>query len=488
MSQVAQSFRTIGNVSTTSDPSINLTNGLLNTTIGAGASLKNITGVENTVIGTNALLSSTGGSGIVAIGCLAAQGIIAAGGAVLVGDRVAPLMLTGFDSVVVGYTAAANVLSAQGTVLLGPNISTTSANQFSLVDVVGIGSAAAVSGFGSISVGARSIVTGDGAVSVGHANTHTASGGVTLGSFCANAGSDSVVIGNSLSSVAPNSVTILAGSGLGALNIQNVLTGGGRSGTSASASASAAAFDVQLGTSSGTLSLSALGTSVNGGMSVDALSSPSIRVTSNAAYWNIALSTSTDAWADLSLTSSHGTQVSFCDDFVAGVLNFTAQHRCVLQGGFSRRACPRPGSVLIATGRFRGLDGSTEPTIDEAVPVVALSSVARDRRVFGVVSSSEDGTMDRRTFRVGSLGFSVPRSAVDGVVVNSGGEGGILVCDANGPIQNGDLLVTSPHPGLAMRQDDDIVRSSTVAKATCDCLFGADVNETETLIGCVYMC
>ncbi|GLC54538.1 hypothetical protein PLESTB_000877300 [Pleodorina starrii] len=54
------------------------------------------------------------------------------------------------------------------------------------------------------------------------------------------------------------------------------------------------------------------------------------------------------------------------------------------------------------------------------------------------------------------------------VVVNSVGEGGILVCNSNGPIQNGDLLVTSPVPGHAMRQDDDVYTAATVAKATCD--------------------
>lgn len=42
---------------------------------------------------------------------------------------------------------------------------------------------------------------------------------------------------------------------------------------------------------------------------------------------------------------------------------------------------------------------------------------------------------------------------------------GFNVCNENGDIQPGDLLVTSSTPGYLMKQDDDIIRSCTVGKA-----------------------
>lgn len=477
MSQQAQSFRTIGNASTTSDRSIDLTNSLLNAIIGSGAATQNITGTENTILGTDALYSSTGGSAVVAVGYFAAQGLLSAMGAVCVGDRVAPVMLHGYDSVIVGYQAAANVLGAQGSVLIGPSVTTTPVNQFVVTNDVGIGSGTVVSGTGTTCMGALSSASGDNSVCLGYCNAHSAAGGITIGSFCTNSGAGSIVIGAGLASTSgTNNLIIVAGSGLGRLNIQNVLTG---------SVATDGKFNLQIATASGSLTLkTALGVTVSGGMRVDTLSAPAIKVTSSTgpSSWTITLATRTDAWADLVLTSVNGTQVSFCDDFVPGVLNFTAQHRCVFEGD----PTPLPGSVLIATGRYSGLDGSCTPMIDEAVPVVSLSTTARDSRVFGVVSCMEEHSLARRMFRVGSMGFSVPRSGPARVMVNSGGEGGILVCDQNGHICNGDLLVSSALTGLAMRQGDDIVRSCTVAKATSSCHHFC--GSAGVLVGCAYMC
>ena len=90
-------------------------------------------------------------------------------------------------------------------------------------------------------------------------------------------------------------------------------------------------------------------------------------------------------------------------------------------------------------------------------------------------------------------------------IINAAGEGAIWVCDVNGPVRIGDLLVTAPLPGLAMCQVDRGAAgagagagmpflNTTVAKATCACDFShAPVEHTElgtrfrrALIGCVY--
>lgn len=485
MSQQQQSFRSIGNTSTNSsanDASINVVNNLFNAIIGVGASTKNTTGTENTILGTNALLSSTGGSRIVAVGAYAAQRINSASGATLIGDRVAPVLLSGYDSVIVGFSAGLNTMSADGSVLIGPNCGTTlsvDSTSGSIIDTVGIGSQTAVSGLGSICVGSASSCSGDGTVCVGYRNAvHGAARGVTIGSHCTNYGVDSIVIGSGVDAGMSNSLIIVAGSGLGHMNIQNVLTSG---------PSPSGGMDVCLATKTGTLKLVTVkGTQVTGGLTADTLSAQSVNVTSSSSTssWHISLS----ATSDLSLDSTDGAQVTFCNDFVPGVLNFTAQHRCVF---FSEQGSllPLPGSVVVATGKFDGLDGSCTPTVDEAIPVVALSSTANDPRVFGVVSAFEPDS-SRRTFKVGSMGFTVPRQLHETsgrVIVNSGGEGGILVCGSNGPIENGDLIVSSPVAGAGMRQDDDVIHSYTIAKATCPCSFPRD-SPRLALIGCVYMC
>jgi cell shape-determining protein MreC len=48
---------------------------------------------------------------------------------------------------------------------------------------------------------------------------------------------------------------------------------------------------------------------------------------------------------------------------------------------------------------------------------------------------------------------------------------GFKVCDENGSITAGDLLVTSSRPGYLMKQSDDIVRSITIGKSVVDVQF-----------------
>ena len=170
---------------------------------------------------------------------------------------------------------------------------------------------------------------------------------------------------------------------------------------------------------------------------------------------------------DLALVSRNGSVVSFNDVFTPGVLNFTGQHHCVAVDP----AALRPGMVVVATGAFANLDGGTAPTSDEAVPVVEPCVRHVDPRVLGVVSRVVEG--DDLRLAIGHIGFRLEGAGARRVVVNSAGEGGVLVCDAAGPIRNGDLLCAAgpAAPGHCCRQADDIVRSCTVAKATCDATF-----------------
>jgi hypothetical protein len=83
----------------------------------------------------------------------------------------------------------------------------------------------------------------------------------------------------------------------------------------------------------------------------------------------------------------------------------------------------------------------------------------------------------------------VDQFAADGkkvVYVNALGEGQINVCGENGNIAAGDLIVTSSTAGKGMKQDDDIVRSKTVAKAREAVTFASPTEVQQ--IACIYLC
>jgi len=135
--------------------------------------------------------------------------------------------------------------------------------------------------------------------------------------------------------------------------------------------------------------------------------------------------------------------------------------------------------------------------ISDTLRYVDRASVPRSPAVVGVLVSRRPVTVDKfdsdgmMTSR-GSLFASLPAGAsqefaneFDHVVFNGVGEGQINVCGRNGNIRRGDLLVSSDLPGKAMRQDDDILRSMTVAKADEDIDLGPD--ETAQ-IACIYHC
>jgi hypothetical protein len=57
------------------------------------------------------------------------------------------------------------------------------------------------------------------------------------------------------------------------------------------------------------------------------------------------------------------------------------------------------------------------------------------------------------------------------MIVNSVGEGGIMVINSNGNIENGDYITSSDYLGYGEIQDDDLLHNYTVGKATIDCNF-----------------
>ena len=217
---------------------------------------------------------------------------------------------------------------------------------------------------------------------------------------------------------------------------------------------------------------------------------------SSSDTWRIYQGTTGDChwdWGDSGTQSGQGYVKYNTGDYIK--MNFTGQHRCVTENQTIKdNINDYVGMVVISTGQYNSIihdnkqdDPSTnEITVNDAQPIVALSNKVRDKRVYGIISDIE--TKDKqRDFGVGVFMSIVNKKILnERLFINSVGEGGIKVCNENGNISNGDLLTTSSKEGLAMKQNDCIVKSYTIGKATCDYNFNGDTDYK--LIGCVYYC
>ncbi len=78
----------------------------------------------------------------------------------------------------------------------------------------------------------------------------------------------------------------------------------------------------------------------------------------------------------------------------------------------------------------------------------------------------------------------------DRIVFNAVGEGQINVCAEGGDIEIGDLIVASSMPGKGMKQEDDIMRSCTVARAREAVTWTDEEKEAGVWkqIACIYHC
>jgi hypothetical protein len=155
------------------------------------------------------------------------------------------------------------------------------------------------------------------------------------------------------------------------------------------------------------------------------------------------------------------------------VQTFTGQHRCVPEGPME------PGLIVSADkNRYVNLNGGLKTgskaiTIDESLPVVALSNVSQDKSCFGVVSSVE-GVGTSRSETKGGFISETPKVLGDNrAIVNSLGEGALWVVNTGGPLESGDYVTTANVAGYGQRQDDDVLHNYTVAKITMDCDFTA---------------
>lgn len=182
--------------------------------------------------------------------------------------------------------------------------------------------------------------------------------------------------------------------------------------------------------------------------------------------------------------------------------SFTEFHRCFIEDELflienrEQFLEEYEGRVVISIGKIKQerrdgeggefpewtiLENKEAVRIDDAQPVIQLSRIRKDKRIYGVIGSKKIGN------------YSKDRIGINGV-----GEGAIWVVNTNGNIENGDLLQTSTELGYAEKADDDIIRNSTIGKAVMDCSFYLNSPYYKSIdlgggviasfIACVYMC
>ena len=155
---------------------------------------------------------------------------------------------------------------------------------------------------------------------------------------------------------------------------------------------------------------------------------------------------------------------------------FTGYHRPFTEDQLFNKDEPQQfkddyiGRIVISTGKIAtdltnddneweikyNKDGIT---VEDAIPMIELSRIKKDKRVFGVMGDN------RRK-----------NSRAERLIINSLGEGGIWVCNSNGNIENGDYITSSDYLGYGEKQDDDLLHNYTVAKATISCNFELESN------------
>ena len=134
-------------------------------------------------------------------------------------------------------------------------------------------------------------------------------------------------------------------------------------------------------------------------------------------------------------------------------------------GGHDVRLAPgeedlvQPGMLVSLTGISARNPEITDgrPALSSTLPTVALTRKARDKAVFGVWVQDCPLPANHWYQETGEECFGV---------VNAVGEGCMWVCDAGGDIEAGDALVSSDVAGYGQKQQDDLIHTYTVGRAT----------------------
>jgi hypothetical protein len=141
--------------------------------------------------------------------------------------------------------------------------------------------------------------------------------------------------------------------------------------------------------------------------------------------------------------------------------SFTGSHDCVVKAG----EAPLPGMIVAVTGvsYTTTTNYTTDPSdesITDALVEVEVATQARAKAVFGVYVMDQPDDLESHAIWGG-----LP-SGADFAVAAAVGDGQVLVSDQGGNIEAGDYITVGAVPGIGVKQADDLLRNSTVAKST----------------------
>jgi len=166
------------------------------------------------------------------------------------------------------------------------------------------------------------------------------------------------------------------------------------------------------------------------------------------------------------------------------VITFTGQHKnAVIE---EEDFILEKGMLLSSTGIIKNYNEENIVTISETLPILKPTEKAKDKAVFGVWTGDKKKVNE---YIQGSFGTTCEPLEQDDrrCLINSTGEGAILVCNEGGNIEIGDYICSSNRKGIGMRQDDDLNHNYTIAKATTAYTFGRYEDNKSVLIGCIYL-
>ena len=191
-------------------------------------------------------------------------------------------------------------------------------------------------------------------------------------------------------------------------------------------------------------------------------------------WWDLGTSTNTDP--NFVFSYRGGAQGYLNHGAGNSQLNFTGQHRTFIKDTPFTEAENLEGLIVSADqNKYIKMSGGIEAgsnaiTVNESLPLVSLSVTTKDKKCFGVISTSEDP--EKREEEYGNwVSVSEKEKGDTRVFINSVGEGAIWVVNTNGSLESGDYITTSTVKGYGQKQDDDILHNYTVAKITMDCDF-----------------
>ena len=144
---------------------------------------------------------------------------------------------------------------------------------------------------------------------------------------------------------------------------------------------------------------------------------------------------------------------------------------------------------LLVSSDGTCLDG-TENSISETFSGATLSSLEKDKAVYGVISSE--------VYRPGAGDSPMIHwdDETHGITINSVGNGRVWVTNIAGEVQNGDYICSSNIPGYGQLQDDDLMHNYTAAKSTetidwdsvTDTITHNGIKYKKYLVACTYHC